>query len=252
MGSRRVPLASRRAGRHRTRSCGCSTALGVNYNNASSIDATARQVPRPSSSSRAESSSSTSTRGYYQDPGQLNTGENYTPGKRQHVLLRQQPGVAGRYSGEYGLKKDRDRKWFAGQFLWTGIDYIGEPTPYNVFPVKSSFFGAVDTAGFAKDFYHLFRSQWTTDPMVHLLPMNWTDHKPGDPVSGVGLQQRGHRRAVASTAGRWGRRSSTRRRPPTARGTWRPPRRAGTTRRGPPARSPAVTPVPTAARASCT
>ncbi|KJK34566.1 beta-galactosidase, partial [Lentzea aerocolonigenes] len=85
---------------------------------------------------------------------------------------------------EYGLKKDRDRKWFAGQFLWTGIDYIGEPTPYNnTFPVKSSFFGAVDTAGFPKDFYHLFRSQWSSEPMVHLLPMNWTNYKPGERVS---------------------------------------------------------------------
>ena len=63
-------------------------------------------------------------------------------------------------SGEYGLKKDRDRKWFAGQFLWSGIDYIGEPTPYDVFPVKASFFGAVDTAGFPKDMYYLFQSQW--------------------------------------------------------------------------------------------
>ena len=85
-------------------------------------------------------------------------------------------------SGEYGLKKDRDRKYFQGQFLWSGTDYIGEPTPYNVFPVKSSFFGAVDTAGFPKDAYWLFRSQWTKDPMVHLLPMNWTDHEPGEPV----------------------------------------------------------------------
>ncbi|KJK48452.1 beta-galactosidase, partial [Lentzea aerocolonigenes] len=39
------------------------------------------------------------------------------------------------------------------------------------------------TAGFAKDFYHLFRSQWSSEPMVHLLPMNWTDHKPGEQVS---------------------------------------------------------------------
>ena len=85
-------------------------------------------------------------------------------------------------SGEYGLKKDRDRKYFAGQFLWSGIDYIGEPTPYDVFPVKSSFFGAVDTAGFPKDMYYLFRSQWTSEPMVHLLPMNWTDHEPGETV----------------------------------------------------------------------
>ena len=43
------------------------------------------------------------------------------------------------------------------------MDYIGEPTPYyDVFPVKTSFFGAVDTAGFPKDQYYLFRSQWTT------------------------------------------------------------------------------------------
>ena len=86
-------------------------------------------------------------------------------------------------SGEYGLKKDRDRKYFQGEFLWSGTDYIGEPTPYDVFPVKSSFFGAVDTAGFPKDAYWLFRSQWTRDPMVHLVPMNWTNHEPGEPVS---------------------------------------------------------------------
>ena len=70
--------------------------------------------------------------------------------------------------GEYGLKKDRDRKFFAGEFLWSGIDYLGEPTPYDVFPVKASFFGAVDTAGFPKDLYYLFKSQWTSEPMVHL------------------------------------------------------------------------------------
>ena len=48
--------------------------------------------------------------------------------------------------------------------------------------MKSSFFGAVDTAGFPKDMYWLFRSQWTQEPMVHLLPMNWTDYKPGQNV----------------------------------------------------------------------
>lgn len=84
-------------------------------------------------------------------------------------------------SGEYGHKKDRDRKWFAGQFLWSGIDYIGEPTPYDVFPVKASFFGAVDTAGFPKDMYYLFQSQWVGEPMVHLLPMSW-NHDKGDIV----------------------------------------------------------------------
>jgi beta-galactosidase len=155
--------------------------MGVNYNTAGSIDGLHARYPGKFFF-ESESSSSTSTRGYYQDPEQLNTGENYTPGKR-NASSYDNNLASWTYSGEYGLKKDRDRKWFAGQFLWTGIDYIGEPTPYNVFPVKASFFGAVDTAGFAKDFYHLFRSQWTTDPMVHLLPMNWTDHKPDEPVS---------------------------------------------------------------------
>jgi beta-galactosidase len=156
--------------------------MGLNYNTAASVDALHARYPTKFFF-ESESSSSTSTRGVYQDPDQLNTGENYTPGKRA-VSSYDNNLASWTMSGEYGLKKDRDRRYFAGQFLWSGIDYIGEPTPYNnIFPVKSSFFGAVDTAGFPKDFYYLFRSQWSVDPMVHLLPMNWTDHKPGEPVS---------------------------------------------------------------------
>ena len=98
-------------------------------------------------------------------------------------------------SGEYELKKDRDRKFWNGGFLWSGQDYIGEPTPYDVFPVKASFFGAMDTAGFAKDAYYLFRSQWTTEPMVHIVPMDWTSYEPGQPVSVSGVRERGHGRA---------------------------------------------------------
>jgi beta-galactosidase len=155
--------------------------VGLNYNTAGSVDALHAKYP-DKFLFESESSSETSTRGVYQDPLQLNTGENYTPGKRATSSYDNNL-ASWTMSGEYGLKKDRDRKWFAGQFLWAGMDYIGEPTPYDVFPVKASFFGAVDTAGFPKDMYYLFRSQWTTDPMVHLLPMNWTDHKPGEPVS---------------------------------------------------------------------
>jgi beta-galactosidase len=156
--------------------------MGVNYNTAASVDALHAKYPAKFFF-ESESSSETSTRGVYDSPDQLNSGENYTPGKRGASSYDNNLS-SWTYSGEYGLKKDRDRAYFAGEFLWSGIDYIGEPTPYdNVFPVKSSFFGAVDTAGFPKDQYYLFSSQWTTDPMVHLLPMNWTDHKPGDPVS---------------------------------------------------------------------
>ncbi|HEV2782782.1 MAG TPA: glycoside hydrolase family 2 TIM barrel-domain containing protein [Actinophytocola sp.] len=155
--------------------------MGLNYNTAGSVDALHARYPTKFFF-ESESSSETSTRGAYQDPHLLNTGENYTPGKRDTSSYDNNM-ASWTMSHEYGLKKDRDRKFFAGMFLWSGIDYIGEPTPYDVFPVKSSFFGAVDTAGFPKDAYYAYVSQWTTAPMVHLVPMNWTDHEPGEPVT---------------------------------------------------------------------
>ncbi len=66
--------------------------------------------------------------------------------------------------------QDRDRKFCAGQFVWTGIDYIGEPTPYST---KNSYFGMADTACFPKDIFYFYQSVWTDvkeNPMVHLLP----------------------------------------------------------------------------------
>ncbi|MFD4552835.1 glycoside hydrolase family 2 TIM barrel-domain containing protein [Streptomyces sp. NPDC058469] len=153
--------------------------LGLNYNTAKSVDALHAAYP-DLFLFESESSSETSTRSTYQEPEHLNTGENYTPGRRATSSYDNNLS-SWTMSGEYGHKKDRDRKWFAGQFLWSGIDYIGEPTPYNVFPVKASFFGAVDTAGFPKDMYHLFRSQWISEPMVHLVPMSW-NHEMGDTV----------------------------------------------------------------------
>ncbi|MFJ8008578.1 glycoside hydrolase family 2 TIM barrel-domain containing protein [Streptomyces fagopyri] len=153
--------------------------LGLNYNTAQSVDALHAAYPHLFLF-ESESSSETSSRGTYQEPGHLNTGENHTPGRRATSSYDNNL-ASWTMSGEYGHKKDRDRKWFAGQFLWSGIDYIGEPTPYDVFPVKASFFGAVDTAGFPKDMYHLFRSQWVSEPMVHLVPMTW-NHETGDTV----------------------------------------------------------------------
>ncbi|MBT2416842.1 DUF4982 domain-containing protein [Streptomyces sp. ISL-22] len=153
--------------------------LGLNYNTAKSVDALHARYPNLFLF-ESESSSETSTRGTYQEPERLNTGENHTPGRRATSSYDNNL-ASWTMSGEYGHKKDRDRKWFAGQFLWSGIDYIGEPTPYDVFPVKASFFGAVDTAGFPKDMYYLFQSQWISEPMVHLLPMTW-NHREGDTV----------------------------------------------------------------------
>jgi beta-galactosidase len=69
-----------------------------------------------------------------------------------------------------------------GEFVWTGFDYLGEPTPYFQrrasseadWPSRSSYFGIVDLAGFPKDRYYLYQSVWTAEPMVHVLPhWNW-------------------------------------------------------------------------------
>ena len=65
---------------------------------------------------------------------------------------------------------DRDKEYSLGQFIWTGWDYIGEPTPYHS---KNSFFGQCDTAGFPKDSYYIYQAGWTdaaSNPMVHIVP----------------------------------------------------------------------------------
>ncbi|WP_432714480.1 beta-galactosidase GalB [Pedobacter sp.] len=60
----------------------------------------------------------------------------------------------------------------SGLFVWTGFDYLGEPTPYP-WPARSSYFGIVDLAGFPKDTYYMYQSEWTDTPVLHILP-HWT------------------------------------------------------------------------------
>jgi beta-galactosidase len=69
--------------------------------------------------------------------------------------------------------------FLCGMFIWTGFDYLGEPTPYD-YPARSSYFGIVDLAGFPKDSYYMYQSEWTDQPVLHLFPhWNW---KQGDTV----------------------------------------------------------------------
>ena len=71
------------------------------------------------------------------------------------------------------LKRHMDNDYLAGMFVWTGFDYIGEPTPVNAYPSRSSYFGIVDLAGFPKDIYYMYQSRWTNNPMIHVFP-HWT------------------------------------------------------------------------------
>lgn len=86
----------------------------------------------------------------------------------------------GAASWERCVIDDRDADYILGQFIWSGFDYIGEPTPYHT---KNSYFGQIDTAGFPKDAYYFFKAQWTDvekSPMVHLFP-HW-DFNPGQRI----------------------------------------------------------------------
>ncbi|MBU7592308.1 glycoside hydrolase family 2 TIM barrel-domain containing protein [Metabacillus halosaccharovorans] len=82
----------------------------------------------------------------------------------------------GARSAEACILAERDTPFSLGQFIWTGFDYIGEPTPYHT---KNSYFGQIDTATFKKDSYYIYQSAWTnykTAPMVHIFPY-WNFNK---------------------------------------------------------------------------
>lgn len=132
----------------------------------------------------SETASTVSSRGYYASP--WISGDHAVDNVDGNLA---DDAVSGKQISDYdnrtarfgrnvteSLNYDRDRQFIAGQFVWTGFDYIGEPTPYYG-PSKSSYFGIVDTCGFAKDRYYLYQSQWTdvnSNPMVHIMPhWNW-------------------------------------------------------------------------------
>ena len=74
---------------------------------------------------------------------------------------------------EANWKTIKKQDFMAGTFIWTGFDYLGEPDPYP-YPARSSYFGIVDLAGFPKDVYYMYQSEWTTKPVLHVFPhWNW-------------------------------------------------------------------------------
>lgn len=120
-----------------------------------------------------ESSATLSTRGEYHFPvqeiyrGYLHESKQITSYDIVNTGFGALPDV------EFKLQ---EAPWMSGQFVWSGFDYHGEPDPYEhgYFPAHSSYFGIVDMCGFKKDRFYLYQSQWTVEPMVHLLPhWNW-------------------------------------------------------------------------------
>ena len=131
----------------------------------------------------SETSSATRTRGSYYRPDQelVHSNQAYR-NYEQSDYGNDRVGWGKTATDSWTF--DRDNAGYAGQFIWTGTDYIGEPTPWhnqNQTPVKSSYFGIVDTAGIPKNDFYLYQSQWVSakkKPMVHLLPhWNWENRE---------------------------------------------------------------------------
>lgn len=71
----------------------------------------------------------------------------------------------------------KKHNYLSGMFIWTGFDYLGEPTPYG-WPSRSSYFGIIDLAGFPKDVYYMYQSEWTDKPVLHVFPhWNWKENQ---------------------------------------------------------------------------
>ncbi len=121
----------------------------------------------------SESASALSTRGFYELPLRASKTQ-YSKEFQVDSYDRNAANWSDIPDREFALmEKD---KFVAGEFVWTGFDYLGEPTPYSR-QARSSYFGIVDLAGIPKDRFYLYRSHWRPDvTTVHILPhWNWPD-----------------------------------------------------------------------------
>ena len=128
----------------------------------------------------SETASTLSSRGVYKFPVKENKNPWYDDYQTSSYDLDYAPW-ASTPDTEFAMQDECD--FSLGEFVWTGFDYLGEPTPYNEgTPAKSSYFGIVDLAGLKKDRFYLYQSRWSTLPVLHLLPhWNW-EGKEGDTI----------------------------------------------------------------------
>jgi len=129
----------------------------------------------------SETASCVSTRGVYDLPAAVDIGM-----PKNEILTVSDYGLAAprwAYYPERELAAQRDCHFVMGEFIWTGFDYLGEPTPYyGEWPARSSYFGVVDLAGLPKNRYYGYRAAWTDLPTLHIFPhWNW-EGKEGEVV----------------------------------------------------------------------
>ena len=120
----------------------------------------------------SETASTVSSRGVYKFPVEPSDSKKYADGQCSSYDVEYCPW-SNLPDDDWQMQDDRD--YVIGEFVWTGYDYLGEPSPYDEYwPSRSSYFGICDLAGLPKDRYYLYRSHWRNDvPTLHVLP-HWT------------------------------------------------------------------------------
>lgn len=126
----------------------------------------------------SETSSTVSSRGVYKLPAERKAGAMYKDHQSSSYDLEY---CTWSNIPDIDFARADDHEWTIGQFVWTGFDYLGEPSPYdtNAWPNHSSMFGIIDLASIPKDRYYLYRSVWNKDAeTLHILPhWNWEGHE---------------------------------------------------------------------------
>ena len=120
----------------------------------------------------SETASTVSSRGVYKFPVEASDSKTYADGQCSSYDVEYCPW-SNLPDDDWRMQDDRD--YTIGEFVWTGYDYLGEPSPYDEYwPSRSSYFGICDLAGLPKDRYYLYRSHWRKDDeTLHVLP-HWT------------------------------------------------------------------------------
>ena len=120
----------------------------------------------------SETASTVSSRGEYFFPAVAKVLKERVPYHGSSYDM-EYPGWATSPDAEFAYQDSCS--FMAGEFMWTGFDYLGEPSPFNdVWPSRSSYFGIIDLAGIPKDRYYIYQSKWSDKEVLHLLPhWNW-------------------------------------------------------------------------------
>ena len=159
--------------------------IGINYHHKEWEGLGTKLFPGNKPYILAENTSALSTRGVYDMPSDsIRRWAGFTdqkPGGNKDFTASAYENVSAPWAAtnEEALKLFLKYPYLSGMYLWTGFDYLGEPTPYP-FPARSSYFGIVDLAGFPKDSYFLYKSIFSKENVLHILPhWNWT---PGQKI----------------------------------------------------------------------